>query len=195
MPFALVFQILYVAYAAYSAYSTAQAQKNSAEYSAAVAKNNEIMANAEKQAEAQRGVDEELDHRRKVRAIKGSQRAGMASAGLDLSEGSALDILTGTDVMGEIDSLRIRHNSKMEQWRINEKAKAYGADAAMYKSQAKSINPLLSGVGGGFLAGAQSGLFGSGYSLFDSGPGSSLSMTSGLKYTSASSGYGVYGKL
>lgn len=151
MPIVLaVFQVLF---AAYSAYQTAQASEDAAEYNAAVARNNETMANHEKAAEAERGVQAELDQRRQTRLFKGAQITSMAAAGLDLSEGSAADILAGTDYMGEVDALRIRDDSARKQWAIGEKAKGFAAESAMESAKAKSINPALA-AGGSILMGA-----------------------------------------
>lgn len=127
--------------AAQAAAQQAQAQKDALEYNAAVAKNAEIMAGYEKQAEAERGVQEELDLRQKTRRLKGTQVAEMAAAGLDLSEGSAADILAGTDFMGEVDALRIRDDSMKRQWAIDEKAKGYAGEALFQRTAASRVNP------------------------------------------------------
>lgn len=142
-----IFTVFQVLFAAYSAFSQAQAARDAAEYNAAVARNNEILANAEKAAEAERGVEQELDQRRATRQLKGQQIAGMAAAGLDLSEGSAADILAGTDWMGEVDALRIRDQSARNQWAIGEKARGYAAEASVERAKAKASNPALAGVG------------------------------------------------
>jgi len=134
-------------YAAYSAYQVAQSSKDAAEYNAAVARNNEIMANAEKLAEAERGANAELDQRRETRNLKGSQITQMAAAGLSLGEGSAADILAGTDYMGEVDALRVRDQSARNQWAINEKGKGYAGEAAMQTAVGRAINPALSAAG------------------------------------------------
>lgn len=150
MPILAVFQVLF---AAYAAYSTAQASKNAAEYNSAVAKNNETLANYEKAAEAERGAQEEIDLRRQTRQFKGAQITSMAAAGLDLSEGSAADILAGTDFMGEVDALRVRDQSARKQWALGEKAKGFAAESAMESAKAKPINPALA-AGGSILMGA-----------------------------------------
>lgn len=150
-----VLEVFMLLYAAYSAYSTAKASKDAAEYNAAVAENNKTMAEYEKVAEADRGAQEELDLRRQTRQFKGAQITSMAAAGLDLTEGSAADILAGTDYMGEVDALRVRDQTARNQWAIGEKAKGYAGESAMQKAKAKakSINPALA-AGGSILMGA-----------------------------------------
>lgn len=127
--------------AAYSAKEQADAQKAALEYNAAVSANEAIMAGYEKQAEAERGVQEELDLRQKTRRLKGTQISEMAAAGLDLSEGSAADILAGTDYMGEVDALRIRDDSMKRQWAIEEKGKGRTSEALFQRTAASRISP------------------------------------------------------
>jgi len=146
MPVVVVFMMAISAItAAYAAQQQAQAQKAALEYNAAVAKNAEIVAGYEKQAEAEKGVQDELDLRQKTARLKGTQIAEMAAAGLDLSEGSAADILAGTDYMGEVDALRIRDDSMKRQWAIDQKAKGYKAEALFQRTSASRINPNRAG--------------------------------------------------
>lgn len=152
-PFTIFFIAVSAMAAAAQASAQASAQKAALEYNAAVARNSEIMAGYEKAAEAEKGVQDELDLRQKTRRLKGTQIAEMAAAGLDLSEGSAADILAGTDYMGEIDALRIRNDSARKQWAIGEKAKGYAAESNFLNTSASRISPTR--VGG--LALLQSG--------------------------------------
>lgn len=115
---------------AYSAYSKASIEKT-------VAQNNAQLVEWQAQAALKRGAQQEQQHRMKTAALKGTQRAAMAAAGLSLTEGSPLEILTSTDYMGEIDALRIRENAAQDAW-------AARAGGAGYAAQASSTNPAMS---------------------------------------------------
>jgi hypothetical protein len=92
-----------VAMQAQAAANASQAQKNAYEYQAAVSRNNQKIAEWQAQNAIAQGQEAEIDQRRKMAALKGSQRAGLAAKGLDISSGSALNILTDTDYLGEMD--------------------------------------------------------------------------------------------
>jgi len=120
-------QIGSTALQAYSAYSKANIEKS-------VAQNNMQYVEWQAKSIIQHGAEAEQRQRMKTASLKGSQRAAMAAAGLSLTEGSPLEILTSTDVMGEQDALRIRQNAKQEAW-------ATRAQGAGYAAKAASTNP------------------------------------------------------
>lgn len=137
---------------AYGAMQSAHAQQNAYNYQAAVDRNNAILAERQASDAEQRGVDAEMTHRRKTAELKGSQRAQLAARGLDLGAGSALNILSDTDLMTEVDALSIRDNATREAWGHRTQAQNYRSEADFKSSAAGNINPLLSG-GGTLLSG------------------------------------------
>lgn len=71
---------------------------------------------AEKQAaeiEA-RGEQEYMQQMRKVRAISGSQRVGLAASGVDVGAGSAVALQEETLEEGAMDAMRIKNNAYKE---------------------------------------------------------------------------------
>jgi len=84
-----------------------------------------------------RGAMAEQRHRLQVAQFKGSQRAQMAANGLDLTQGSALDILTDTDFLGERDAQIIRANAEREAY-------GYRSRQQMADFAANNINPAMS---------------------------------------------------
>lgn len=88
----------------------------------------------------QAGAEEEAAHLRRVGQLRGRQRAALAAAGLDLTEGSPLEILLGTELMSEIDARTIRENAEREAF-------AAEMDAFNFRTQAAAANPFLAGVG------------------------------------------------
>lgn len=151
----LVFQVAGLAFSAYSAVQQSAAAKDSANYNAAVQRNNAQLAEYQAQDAVTRGDKATEDHMRKVAQLKGSQKASMAARGLDLSEGSALNILTDTDLFGEIDANTIQTNAAREAWGYRAQGSNSTAQANLYKAQADNQNPLMAGAGT-LLAGAGS---------------------------------------
>ena len=124
-----------------SSYQQSAAAKAAGEYNAKV---NELRA---VDAES-RGVQEGIRHRQQVAQLKGSQRASLAANGLDLGEGSALDILTGTDILGTMDAGGIRQNAEREAAGYRSAATMDAFGASQQKPLLAGATSLLSGAGG-----------------------------------------------
>lgn len=86
-----------------------------------------------------RGNDAVFKSQLRTAQLKGTQTATLAAHGVALDQGSALDILTSTDVMGAQDADTIRDNANKE---------AYGdkVQAANYRAQASAANPWSAGL-------------------------------------------------
>lgn len=82
----------------YSAVASANAQKKSAEYSAAVERNAAATAQQQAEFDAQQIRD-------KSRRLVSSQRAAFAASGVDPNAGSATDITADSRVQGEMEAL------------------------------------------------------------------------------------------
>ena len=135
-----------MAFGAYSSYQQSQAQKDAYEYQSAVARNNAITAEYQAQDAIKRGQVAEAEQRRKTAMLKGSQTARLAGNGLDISEGSALNILSDTDWMGEQDALTVRNNAAREAWGYNVQGQNSMSNSNMLSARADAENPLLSGA-------------------------------------------------
>lgn len=130
----------------------AQAQRASADYNAAVQRNNAVLANQQAQDAVERGRVDESRHRRQVQQLKGRQTAALAASGVDVNSGSALDTLGDTAVMGEIDALQIRDNASREAWRYRVEANSANNQAGLFDLQRRnvqgaSVAPLIGAVG------------------------------------------------
>ena len=155
MGFSAVTSVAGLGFQAYSSMQQSAAAQDSADYNAAVQRNNAQLAEYQAQDAVTRGDKATEDHMRKVAQLKGSQKASMAARGLDLSEGSALNILTDTDLFGEIDANTIQTNAAREAWGYRAQGSNSTAQANLYKMQADNQNPLMAGAGT-LLAGAGS---------------------------------------
>jgi hypothetical protein len=89
----------------YSAVAAGENAKETADYNA------EMQRRAADDA-LQRGSIDAAEHRAKVRKMISSQVAAFGAGGIETSSGSALDVMTETAGMGELDALRIVNNSQ-----------------------------------------------------------------------------------
>jgi hypothetical protein len=138
----------------------AKAEKSQLKYQAAVENNNAIIADQNAKFEDQRaadartrGVQEELQQRRKVNQLMGEQAASAAGAGVQVNSGSPLDIMSDTVMLGESDAKTIRQNAAREAFGYEQNAYNYRysgtnhkAQSNIYQSSAKNISPLMAGV-------------------------------------------------
>lgn len=126
------------------AYYGAAGEKISLELQASLDELNAKMAEGRARDTFVRGEREYGISRLKTGALKSGQRAALADAGFDLGYGTAADILTSTDVTGEIDATTILANTTREAWGHRMDAVGLRSSAAFNKNAAKSINPTLS---------------------------------------------------
>lgn len=131
------------AVSAYGAYQTSQANKDAANYQAQVAQNNAQIASWNAQDALDRGQRAEADQRLKNSQFKGDQRASLAARGLDLGEGSPVDILATTDFMGERDALTIRDNAAKEAWGYRIQGNNANDNANLLRARADAENPTM----------------------------------------------------
>jgi hypothetical protein len=152
---AATMSIASTAMSVYSAVSGAKGEQGQAKYNAAVARNNALSAEYQAQDAISRGNKAAEDHSRKVAALSGTQRASMAARGLDLSEGTPVDILTDTELFGTYDTNTIKDNAAKEAWGARSAASNYRGQAGQYDTQANNISPMMA-AGGSLMSGAAS---------------------------------------
>jgi len=140
---------------AMGAYNQAMTQKATLGYESAVASNNAQIANYQAQTEQAIGAQQENAQQQKTANMMGAQRATMAANGIDLGQGSASDILTSTQFMGERDALTIRDNTARQAWAYNMNAQNYRGEAATDRAMGSAISPGV-GAAASLLTGAAS---------------------------------------
>jgi hypothetical protein len=147
------------AVSAYGAYSQSQSRQDMAEYQSKVAENNAKVAEWQAQDAESRGDRAAQETRRKYAALMGTQRAELASRGLDISDGSANATLQDTAYFAEYDETLTRANAAREAWGYRVRGANFTGDANMLRSQADAENPLLSAglAAGGTLFSGGSG--------------------------------------
>jgi hypothetical protein len=126
---------------------TAYGQYEQGEYQSKVARNNAIIQDRLAKDAVKRGEVSEQRHRLKVAQMKGKQRAKLAASGVDLSSGSASQILTDTAEFGELDALTIRSNAEREAFGYQVKGSNYLAESELARSEGRygAASTILSG--------------------------------------------------
>jgi len=143
-----------LAMSAYGAYQGSKAAKGEAKYNEAVAKNNKIISDRNAADITKQGTDEANRYRSKVRRLQAEQTVGLAGQGVDVTEGSSIDLLADTAELGEFDAQMIESNAGRAAYNAKVQGMNFQSQANLYKAKASAQNPafaagttLLSGAG------------------------------------------------
>lgn len=71
--------------------------------------------------------------------VKGSQKAAIAANGLATNAGSAVEILSSTDIIKEIDSQQIKENAVRDAWGMRLQGVNYSNQALSFEAQKQSV--------------------------------------------------------
>jgi len=124
-----------------AAESGAKASQMQLRFNADIADINARMSESAAQSTLLAGQREEQKSRIATANLKGTQRASMAANGVDLGEGSAAQILTSTDVLGEIDANTIQSNAIRSAWGYRTQGASTKAQADSSRAAAGAISP------------------------------------------------------
>lgn len=126
-----------------------------ADNQAKVAENNAKLAEYQAQDALRTGAIEESNSNVANAELKSRQQVAFAGNGIDVTTGSATDVLTGTDVVGKIDANTIRDNALRSAWGYRTQGTSYSdsaatakADAALYRNDAVNIRNQAGAVSG-----------------------------------------------
>lgn len=122
-------------------YQKAKAEKSALQYQEAVSRNNAQMAEWQAEDAIRRGQVTKQKEQLKTNALKARQRTMMAERGIDLGEGSALNILTDTDMIGAIDANNATDNAAREAYGARVQAGNYRSNADLLSFRGDSISP------------------------------------------------------
>lgn len=104
---------------------------------------------AELQGEDAIARGEVAAERRKTQTgqVISSQRAALASQGVDVNSGSAADVQASSAYLGELDAVTIRNNAAREAWGYKVQANDYGLRGAYAKQteDQAAVTTLLTG--------------------------------------------------
>lgn len=139
---------------AFGSYYGAKAQKAQLQAQATINELNAKLAEQSAQYEFQRAEKKEQASRLQTAMTKSSQRVAMAANGMDLGSASAVELLTSTDVLGEMDAQQIQKDAIYSAWGYRTQSTSYLSTALMNRAGASGISPytsaansLLSGAG------------------------------------------------
>ena len=124
----------------------ADAAKQAADYNAQVANNNATIASQQRSSALQQGEVEAQNAMRKQAQMIGDQRAEMSANGIDLTQGSAQDILASTKFLGGIDVNTIQSNAARQAWGYSVQGMNDKSAANLETWRANSINPSQIGA-------------------------------------------------
>ncbi|TPQ24939.1 hypothetical protein C2U68_17330 [Methylomonas koyamae] len=135
---------------AYQASEQASAAKKQAQYQAQVDANNAKMAEWARSDALQRGEIEAQRSMQSRAQLIGRQRAALAANGVELNQGSALDLLTSTEYLGQQEVDTIQNNALREAWGYSNQAAEFRSGSAFADWRARNTSPgkaaLLSGA-------------------------------------------------
>lgn len=134
-------QIAGVLGGAVGSYRKATLEKTGYDYQSRIAKSNAGLARQQADDALHRGATTENNVRLKTAQLKGNQVANLAARNIDLGEGSALEILTTTDFMGERDALMARDNANKEAWGYNVQAQNADSNADFLAWRGDNVRP------------------------------------------------------
>jgi len=141
---------------AYGQIQQGKANQARANYQAAVARNNQIIANRRAEDARRRGTYEANLQRQKSRQLVEQQRASIAGAGVLVDQDSALGTIIGTAGLGELDALTIQSNAEREALQFEAQGVNFQTEAqlrtfegkqAVSSSYLKAGGTLLTGFG------------------------------------------------
>jgi len=136
--------------------SQANTARRTANYQAAVARNNQEIANQNAQTAAQVGAAQEAEKRQDIRRLIAAQRVAGAASGLAVNSGSMLALQEDTAGLGELDALTIRDSANRQVRGYQQQGLNYGtqAQADIAAGKAARTAGYISAAGTLFEAGS-----------------------------------------
>jgi len=151
---------------AYSAVQQGKQQAASANYNAAVAANNAQIATQNATVAGQVGAEQTAIEQQRTRAAIGGIKAAQGASGIDINSGSAVDVRSSAEELGQLNAITVRSNAARTAYGYQSQAKSDAAQAELDQQEAgydktagydKAATTLL----GSAVSGSQSGLWGS----------------------------------
>lgn len=126
-----------------AAKENAAGQKAAMQFDAQEKRNDAILADHAAKDAIYRGQQAQFRSRVQAGQLKGAQRARFAAAGLDLNEGSPLNVLLDTDYLSDMDATTIADNAEREAWALRENAKGSRRNSQFLDWGAGRIDPKM----------------------------------------------------
>lgn len=130
--------------------AAAQAQAN---YQAQVAENNQIIARQNAQYARQAAEAQVQRQNEKTAAMVGAIRAAQASNNLDVNTGSALEVQSSAEALGQLDAVSIREAGERQARAFENQGRGFADQAGLYGMQASAAAPSALSLFGSVLGG------------------------------------------
>lgn len=140
---ATVASVAGTAMSAYGAYSNSQNAKAAMGAQAQVNRNNALIAGWQAEDAIKRGGRDAMRVKTMANRLKGAQRAGFGANGVDMTTGSALQILSDTEYFGEVDAGTVKDNAAKEAWALRNQAMGFSSEASLMQGRADRESPAL----------------------------------------------------
>ncbi|QHI17191.1 hypothetical protein [Acinetobacter haemolyticus] len=137
---------------ALSEYQKSKAAKAAYKQQAKIADINADLSDKQARTAIDSGRNQVEDYQRNVSAFKSSQINALADNGIDVSQGSAIDLLASTEMQAQSDIDTLRYNAALQSWGHRVEQTNFVNQARGLRTQANSINPVFNAV----MAGGQS---------------------------------------
>lgn len=130
----------------------AKAQQQEAEYQAQVSAQNAKIANENAAQVRQQGIEDARNQRLKALSTIGTQKVQMAANGFNVGEGSALDTIEDTAMLGEMDALSTMYNAEQHALNYEQQATNFQNQANLQRlagknaASASRINAIAGGL-------------------------------------------------
>lgn len=137
---------------AVSSYSQGKQQQAMYNYQAQLDNQNAEIARKNAAKERQQGIEESRLQRMKTLQAIGSQQTAMAANGMDVTQGTSLDIIQDTAAMGELDALQIESNYETKALAYDQQANNFANQVNIDRITGKNaytsgkINAVTSGL-------------------------------------------------
>ena len=123
------------ALSAYGQIQAGQAAKQAGDYNAAIARNNQIIAERQAEDAVKRGDIAADEQRRKTARVLGAQKAAIGASGVALDSGTPMDIFGDTAAFGELDALTIKSNAARDAYGYQVQGMNFEAEGAMARTR------------------------------------------------------------
>jgi len=130
-----------------SALVGANASRQQAQANRAIAEGNAQIAEMQAQDALKRGEEDAQVAQRRARQVAGAQRAAYSARGVDISDGTAADVIEQTDFFGQVDAATARTNARKEAWNARAQRRGYEIEASVNDPNRAFNSSLLGSAG------------------------------------------------
>jgi hypothetical protein len=149
MPALSVMNVVSLASTVLGAFGSAresEARRDESQYQAAVARNNQIIAEQNALAVEQQGRQAKAQERERARQLRSRQLVALAGQGADVGTGSAVDLLADTAAAAQRDRAIIASDTARQAYNVRAQGTTQAAQAQLLETRAEAESPVMEGV-------------------------------------------------